>query len=397
MRTHWFAFAVGVSYNSWKHEISTGTQMTMMSARPLLDATIDELADWIAAEGYPRYHGRQVWRWVFDRRAVDFASMTELPKALRERLMAEWTVLRGVVEADDVAPDGTRKLLIAWPDGRRIECVLMAEEERRTVCISTQVGCGMGCVFCASGMKGVERNLSRGEILEQVLRARNALPGDETLSNIVVMGMGESLANLENLLSALDLICSPMGLGMSPRRVTISTVGLPEKIRKLAEHDRPYHLAVSLHAAEAGLRDRLVPINDKVGLDAVMEAADAYFEASGRQITYEYVLLHDVNDRPSDAEALGRLLAGRKSHVNLIPFNPVPTLPFRRPGPEDVRRFADAVRRHGVSVSVRKTKGRPIDAACGQLRRRAEEAVVTLPPNQTGDRHLGRPRSQSPF
>jgi 23S rRNA (adenine2503-C2)-methyltransferase len=311
---------------------------------------------------------------VFERRAAEFAAITELPKPLRERLAAEWTIFTGRVDADDVAPDGTRKLLLAWPDGRRVECVLMAEEDRRTVCLSTQVGCGMGCVFCASGLKGVERNLTRGEILEQVLRLRNLLPEGEALTNIVVMGMGESLANLDNLLGALDRICSPEGLGLSPRRVTISTVGLPEKIRKLAEHDRPYHLAVSLHAADPALRDRLVPINDKVGLDAVMEAADAYFAATGRQITYEYVLLHGVNDRPEDAQKLGRLLARRKSHVNLIPFNPVPTLPFRRPSPEAIREFADSVRRYGVSVTVRKTKGRPIDAACGQLRRRVEAA-----------------------
>jgi 23S rRNA (adenine2503-C2)-methyltransferase len=343
-----------------------------MTPRPLLDHTDAELADWMAAEGFPRYHARQVRRWVFDRRATDFAAITELPKPLRERLAADWAVFQGRVDADDISPDGTRKLLLAWPDGRRVECVLMAEADRRTVCLSTQVGCGMGCVFCASGLKGVERNLSRGEILEQVLRLRNLLPPHEALTNIVVMGMGESLANLDNLLAALDLLCSSAGLGLSPRRVTISTVGLPEKIRKLAEHDRPYHLAVSLHAADPALRDRLVPINDKVGLEAVMEAADAYFAATGRQVTYEYVLLHEVNDRPEDARNLGRLLARRKAHVNLIPFNPVPTLPFRRPGPDDIRRFADTVRRHGVSVTVRKTKGRPIDAACGQLRRRVE-------------------------
>lgn len=345
-----------------------------MTPRPLLDHTDAELADWMAAEGFPRYHARQVLRWVFDRRATDFAAITELPRPLRERLAAAWTVFQGRVDADDISPDGTRKLLLAWPDGRRVECVLMAEADRRTVCLSTQVGCGMGCVFCASGLKGVERNLTRGEILEQVLRLRNLLPPHESLTNIVVMGMGESLANLDNLLAALDLICSPAGLGLSPRRVTISTVGLPEKIRKLAEHDRPYHLAVSLHAADPALRDRLVPINDKVGLEAVMEAADAYFAATGRQVTYEYVLLHEVNDRPEDARNLGRLLARRKAHVNLIPFNPVPTLPFRRPDPDDIRRFADTVRRHGVSVTVRKTKGRPIDAACGQLRRRVESA-----------------------
>jgi 23S rRNA (adenine2503-C2)-methyltransferase len=343
-----------------------------MVPRPLLDHTTDDLEAWMADRGAPRFHARQVLHRVFDGRAEGFAGMTELPLRLRAALAEEWTVFSGRVVADDVAPDGTRKLLIAWPDGRRVECVLMAEANRRTVCLSTQVGCGMGCVFCASGLKGVERNLTRGEIVEQVLRLRNLLPEGERLTNLVVMGMGESLANLDNLIAALDRICAPEGLGLSPRRVTISTVGLPGKMRALAELDRPYHLAVSLHAPNEDLRNELVPINDTVGLPAVMEAADSYFERTGRRVTYEYVLLHGVNDLPEDAAALGRLLARRKAHVNLIPYNPVPGLPFRRPSPEAVAAFAETVGRHGVAITVRKTKGRPIDAACGQLRRRVE-------------------------
>src|SRR5262249_53494227 len=249
-----------------------------------------------------------------------------------------------------------------------------------TVCISTQVGCAMGCVFCASGLKGVERNLTADEILEQVLHLRNLLPPDETITHIVVMGMGESLANLANLIKALDRICSPEeGLGISQRRVTISTVGLPEKIRQLAALDRQYHLAVSLHAPTEELRNELVPVNEKVGLAAVLEAADDYFRATGRQVTYEYVLLRDINDRPRDALALARLLRGRKSHVNLIPYNPVASLPYRRPAPEAIRRFVATLRDRGVSVTVRKTKGRVIDAACGQLRRRVESEADRSP------------------
>jgi 23S rRNA (adenine2503-C2)-methyltransferase len=343
---------------------------------PLLDHTTEDLAAWFVERASPRYHARQVMRWVFDRRAEGFASMSDLPKRLREALEAEWTVFTSRVAAHSVSPDGTDKLLLEMADGRRVECVLMAEADRRTVCLSSQVGCGMGCVFCASGLKGVERNLSRGEIVEQVLRLRNLLPARERLTNLVVMGMGESLANLENLVSALDLICSPEGLGLSQRRVTISTVGLPEKMHRLARMDRQYHLAVSLHAPTPELRDELVPINAKVGLGPVMEAADAYFRETGRQVTFEYVLLHGVNDRPRDAEALGRLLAGRKAHVNLIPYNAVPGLPFERPSEAAIDRFVATVRRYGVSVTVRKTKGRPIDAACGQLRRRVEPVVA---------------------
>ena len=347
----------------------------MTEKHPLLDAEPHELRDWLVAGGHPAYRAKQVMRWVAEGRAERFTAMTDVPARLRDELDAEWAVFATTVDHHDVAPDGTDKLLLACPDGRRVECVLMAEDDRRTVCISTQVGCGMGCVFCASGMKGVVRNLTKGEILEQVLRLRNLLPGGERLTNLVVMGMGESLANLDNLIPALDWICSPSGLGLGQRRVTISTVGLPEKMRKLAELDRQYHLAVSLHAATESLRDQLVPINEKVGLSAVMEAADAYFQKTGRQVTFEYVLLAGVNDRREDALALAELLRARKAHANLIRYNPVAGLPFGRPSPEAIRRFADTLRAGGVSVSVRKTKGHPIDAACGQLRRRLEGAA----------------------
>src|SRR5512135_832832 len=340
--------------------------------RSLLDTTSEELKGWVVERGFPSYHAHQVLRWVFQHRAEGFDTMTDVPKALRQQLDGEWVVFGTRVVYHRVAPDGTDKLLLECPDGRRVECVLMAEDDRRTVCVSTQVGCGMGCVFCASGLKGVERNLTRGEIVEQVLRLRNLLPGHERLTNLVVMGMGESLANLENLIAALDRICSPEGLGLGQRRVTISTVGLPEKILTLAALDRQYHLAVSLHAPTEALRNELVPINEKVGLNAVIEAAGAYFQQSGRQVTFEYVLLGGINDRPEDATALARLLAARKAHVNVIPYNPVAGLPYQRPTPEAIRRFVEAVRSLGVSISVRKTKGREIDAACGQLRRRFE-------------------------
>ena len=349
--------------------------------RALLDVAPEEFPEWLAARGFPAYHARQVLRWVFQHRAERFDRMSDLPHDLRRQLDEEWSVFSTAIAYHNVAPDGTDKLLLECADGRRVECVLMAEEDRRTVCVSTQVGCGMGCVFCASGLKGVERNLTRGEILEQVLRLRNLLPSGERLTNLVVMGMGESLANLDNLVPALDWICSPEGLGMGQRRVTISTVGLPDKMRKLAALDRQYHLAVSLHAPTEALRNELVPINEKVGLGAVIEAADAYFQRTGRQVTFEYVLLRGVNDRVEDASALAELLRARKAHVNLIPYNPVATLPFERPTQAAIRRFVEIVRSRGVSVSVRKTKGREIDAACGQLRRRFEEPETIAAPS----------------
>lgn len=342
---------------------------------PLLQTTPKELADWMVERGFPSFHARQVFRWIFDRRAEVFEEMSDLPKALRLALGEDWEVFGTRISHQSVAPDGTDKLLLECRDGKRVECVLMAVEDRRTVCISTQVGCGMGCVFCASGLKGVERNLSKAEIVEQLIRSRNLLPEGERLTNVVVMGMGESLANLDNLISALDWICSKEGLGLSQRRVTISTVGLPEKMHKLAGLGRQYHLAVSLHAAREEVRNELVPINERVGLSAVMEAADAFFRKTGRQVTFEYVLLRGINDGPEDSQALGRLLSKRKAHANLIPYNPVAGLPYQRPSPEAIRDFVQTVERYGVSVTVRQTKGREIDAACGQLRRRVEANV----------------------
>jgi 23S rRNA (adenine2503-C2)-methyltransferase len=354
---------------------TAASPLASLEKRPVLSATAEEWRRWMVERGQPAYRARQVLDWVIRRRAGSFELMSDLPKALRQELDAEWTVFGTRVVYHDVAPDGTDKLVVECRDGRRIECVLMAEGPRRTVCLSTQVGCGMGCVFCASGLKGVERNLSAAEIVEEVLHLRNLLPVEETITHVVVMGMGESLANLDNLIAALDRICSPEeGLGISQRRVTISTVGLPAKIGKLAAMDRQYHLAVSLHAPTEDLRNELVPVNEAVGLAAVMEAADAYFERTGRQVTYEYVLLKGINDRAVDAQALARLLATRRAHVNLIPYNPVAGLPYGRPEPAAIDRFVATLRGRGVSVTVRKTKGRAIDAACGQLRRRVPAA-----------------------
>ncbi len=342
-----------------------------LEPRPVLSIPPVEWREWMREHGHPAYRAEQLLEWVVHRRGTSFAEMDNIPLVLRRLLETWWVPLATRVAARDLAPDGTLKLVIECLDGRRVECVLMAEESRRTVCVSTQVGCGMGCVFCASGLNGVERNLAAHEILEQVLHARNALPAGETITHVVVMGMGESLANLDNLIVALDRLCSAEeGFGISQRRITISTVGLPEKILKLAALDRRYHLAVSLHAPTEALRDQLVPVNHKIGLTAVLEAADAYFAQTGRQVTYEYVLLKGVNDRAGDARALADLLTARQAHVNLIPYNPVAGLPYDRPDPESVTRFREILRHSGVSVTVRKTKGRSIDAACGQLRRR---------------------------
>jgi 23S rRNA (adenine2503-C2)-methyltransferase len=284
------------------------------------------------------------------------------------------------VERHQVASDDTHKLVLRLHDGGMVECVLIQDEGRATACISTQVGCGMGCVFCASGLNGVVRNLTVGEILEQLVRLRNLTDPNTTnpdraprLTHIVVMGMGEPLANLDNLLAALAVAGDKHGLGIGARHITISTVGLPAKIRRLADLGKQYHLAVSLHAPNDPLRTRIVPTNDKTGIPAILDAADYFFDQTGRQVTYEYVVLGGLNDRPEHARQLAGLLAGRKAHVNLIPWNDVDGLPYHRPHDDDLRRFIDTLRRAGVSVKVRKRKGSEIDAACGQLRRKAEE------------------------
>ena len=278
-----------------------------------------------------------MFRWVFERRAEPFEGMSDLPKGLRQQLDDDWTVFSTRVVHRHVAPDGTDKLLLECRDGRRIECVLMAEDDRRTVCISTQVGCGMGCVFCASGLKGVERNLTQGEIVEQVLRLRNLLPAEERLTNLVVMGMGESLANLDNLIAALDRICSRGGPGAGPAAGD-DLDGRPAREDAEAGGAGPTVSPGGLAArADRGAAERAGADQREGRAWRVMEAADAYFRRSGRQVTFEYVLLRGVNDRAEDARALAELLEARKAHVNLIPYNPVAGLPFERPSPAAIR------------------------------------------------------------
>jgi 23S rRNA (adenine2503-C2)-methyltransferase len=346
-------------------------------ARPLrgfLELSCEELAEWLRAQGQPPMRARQLRRWIIAARAESFDVMTDLPLALREALASEFVPLSTRVARHLQAGDGTHKLLLRLLDDQLIECVLLQEDGRHTACISTQVGCGMGCVFCASGLNGVARNLATGEILEQLVRLRNLLPADQRLSHIVVMGMGEPLANLDALIEALDAAGAKDGLGIGARHVTISTVGLPLKIRRLADLGKQYHLAVSLHAPDDELRTRIVPTNDKTGLAAILEAADYFFERTGRQVTYEYVLLRALNDSEEHGVQLARLLRGRHAHVNLIPFNDVEGLPYRRPTDEALAAFANRLRREGISVKVRKRKGSEIDAACGQLRRSVQAA-----------------------
>lgn len=361
---------------------------------PLLELPPERLRGWLAERGQPPMRVRQIRRWVLEARATDFEEMSDLPKNLRQELANHFCVLGTRVERHLAASDGTHKLVLRLRDDRMIECVLIQDEGRATACISTQVGCAMGCVFCASGINGVARNLTSGEILEQLVRLRNLVgagnsergagnselgtenPPAPRLSHIVVMGMGEPLANLDNLLDALAVAGDKHGLGIGARHVTISTVGLPAKIRRLADLGKQYHLAVSLHAPNDALRTEIVPTNAKTGIPDILAAADYFFEKTGRQVTYEYVVLGKLNDQLPHARQLAGLLRGRKAHVNLIPWNDVEGLPYRRPADEDLTRFIEEIRRAGVSVKVRKRKGSEIDAACGQLRREAAAAAI---------------------
>ena len=351
-----------------------------VSRRAILDVPADELKAWLADRRQPPMRAKQVRRQLLAARATAFADMTDLPKGLRDDLTEHFTPFGSTVVQHLKSGDDTHKLLVRLADGKLIECVLIQNDARATACVSTQVGCGMGCVFCASGLNGVARNLTAGEIVEQLVLLRNLTDPHTTredrasrLTHIVVMGMGEPLANLENLLDALAVAGDKDGLGIGQRHVTISTVGLPAKIRHLADADKQYHLAVSLHAPNDELRNRIVPTNVQTGIPDILAAADYYFETTGRQVTYEYVVLGKVNDQPEHAHELVDLLRRRKAFVNLIPWNDVAGLTYRRPTDDDLRGFIDTLRDGGVSVQVRRRKGADIDAACGQLRREMEE------------------------
>ena len=337
---------------------------------PILEQSSGELRDWFLQQGLPAYRAGQVRKWLFRKRAAGFEEMTDLGAALREQLADAFQVWTTRVARHEKADDGAEKLLLELHDAQRIECVLLRDDKGHcTVCISTQVGCAMGCAFCATGIDGVVRNLGCGEIIEQMLQLQRILGPEERLSHVVVMGMGEPLLNLDALLPALADATDRDGLGISARRITISTVGLPEGIRRLARENCQYHLAVSLHAADDTLRNEIVPANRGFGIAAILAAADDYFEQTGRRVTFEYVLLSGVNDQADHARQLIQRLRGRPALVNLIPYNPVPGLPFRRPSPATTARFVEILIQGGLNVNIRHRKGDRIDAACGQLRR----------------------------
>jgi 23S rRNA (adenine2503-C2)-methyltransferase len=347
----------------------TTPDMPADGRRHLLDMSPDELKDWLVEHGQQSFRAGQIIHWVFQRRVTEFDQMSDLPKSLRTQLAETFRLRVTEVVTAVESKDGTDKLLVRLPDGGDVECVLLRDGARRSICISSQVGCAMGCVFCASGLDGVDRNLTTGEILEQMLLLQSRLDDEERLSHIVMMGMGEPLANLDRVLGALEMARSDDGLGISPRRITISTVGLPPAIDRLAANKVPYNLAVSLHAPNDELRSELVPVNEKIGVQAILDAADRYFDSSGRRLTFEYVLLGGVNDSEDEAQQLAKLLKHRTAMLNVIPYNPVEGLPYRTPSQRSIAEFRKTLEAGGVNVMFRQKKGSEIDAACGQLRR----------------------------
>lgn len=325
-----------------------------------------ELRGWVSETlDEPAYRGTQLAKWIYQKAAADFEQMTDLPAAMRARLQECAVVSPNAISLTQHSKDGTVKCLLHLADGNEVECVLLPYDDRVSVCLSTQAGCAMGCRFCATAQGGYTRNLTAGEIVDQLLHLQRL--SERRISHVVLMGMGEPLLNFQQVISALHLIHNE--LGISYRRITVSTVGIVPKIYALAGYNLPITLAVSLHAPDDETRARIMPVNRKWGVDTLIQAARDYFETTKRRITFEYLLLREVNDTPWHAEQLVKKLRGVPCLVNLIPFNYVPTPDdFQRPEAERVRRFRQILESGGVEVTQRTERGHDIAAACGQLR-----------------------------
>jgi 23S rRNA (adenine2503-C2)-methyltransferase len=339
----------------------------MVSGLDLVEQEREALESALAELGYPRFHAGQIFRWIYRRGVTNADAMTDLPRELRAALAANFCLTTPVLAQRDQSIDGTEKFVLGLRDGRMIESVFIPDTPAMTFCVSTQVGCAMACGFCLTGKMGLVRNLSAGEIVGQVRVLVDALAMRDTAFNIVLMGMGEPLHNYDETMKALRILADEHGFHLPPRRVTLSTVGLLPALERLAKEPVMPNLAISLHAPTDVQRGELVPINRKYGVADIIEACKRFPLKKRSRITFEYVLLAGVNDSPQDARRLARLVAGVKSKVNLIPLNAAAGIPFERPSDEAIDRFARIVSEHGVDVSVRKSRGRDIRAACGQL------------------------------
>ncbi|MRJ02077.1 MAG: 23S rRNA (adenine(2503)-C(2))-methyltransferase RlmN [Epsilonproteobacteria bacterium] len=344
----------------------------------------------LAKEISPKFRADQIFQWIYQKGAKEFEEMTNLPKKLRKELAERFTIEVPRILNVEVSRDGSKKYLLGLEDGHTVESVLLPmkgeernekgeiiREARYTVCVSSQVGCKVGCAFCLTGKGGFVRNLTPAEIVGQVVAIRedNGIPQNRRV-NIVYMGMGEPLDNLENVAKAVTIFSDPYGLSISPRRQTISTSGLAPKIRKLGEMDLGVLLAISLHAVDDKLRERLMPINKAYNIESIIEAVKEFPIDQRKRVMFEYLVIKDLNDDLKSAKRLVKLLNGIKAKVNLIYFNPYPGTPFQRPSEERVRAFQRYLLDHGVLCTIRESKGLDISAACGQLKERSSECSL---------------------
>jgi 23S rRNA (adenine2503-C2)-methyltransferase len=339
-----------------------------MSSANLLDLSPTEMEALAQSLGAPRYRGRQLAAWIFTKGVVDLEVMSDLPKDFRAALAGRVSVLLPEVERRTPSQDGSHKLVLRYPDGARVQAVLMPDGDRLTLCVSTQVGCGFGCAFCFTGTMGLERNLSAGEIVGQVMVARQGLAPGQRITHIVYMGMGEPLANYGATVKSLRLLTDPQAFGFSPRRITVSTVGLVSGIERLARESLKVNLAVSLHATSNEIRDRIMPVNRGFAIEELLAACRRFPLPFRQRMTFEYVLLDEVNDSAEDARRLVRLLKGIRAKINLIPFNDWEGSGFARPPLARILAFQAVLLEHGITATIRWSKGEDIGAACGQLR-----------------------------
>ncbi|HYF95691.1 MAG TPA: 23S rRNA (adenine(2503)-C(2))-methyltransferase RlmN [Symbiobacteriaceae bacterium] len=340
--------------------------------RPLVGMTLAEMEAFVQELGEPKFRAKQLFGWVYEKCVKTFSEMTNLPAAFRAKL--EGAALLQLLEEEtrqEAAPTETAKYLFRLQDGQKVESVLMQHDYGNAVCVTTQVGCRMGCTFCASTFGGLVRNLSAGEIVDQIIMMQRDLPAGERVGSVVLMGSGEPMENYDECLKAIRLMHEPDGLNIGYRHITISTSGLVPGMRRLADEGLPITLAVSLHAPNDELRSRLMPVNKLHPLREVLAAAIDYGEKTGRRVTYEYLLIEEVNDKREHALELAGLLKGSLAHVNLIPMNPVAERPqYQRPSRGRVVQFRDLLEANGVTATIRREMGGDIDAACGQLRNR---------------------------
>ena len=339
--------------------------------------------DWAAAAvaaGLPRFRGDQVRGWLYRKLVNDPALMTDLGAADREKLTAAFDFEPGKIIKQQNSTDGTRKLLIewkrdGWPEAATTECVMIPDHDRRTACVSSQVGCPVGCKFCASGLNGLKGNLEAGEIAYQLFALNRLLAAEDgsRITNVVFMGMGEPMSNYASVMKAIRILHDQKCFGLGARRITVSTVGVPARIRDLANESLAINLALSLHAPNEPLRKQLIPWANHFPLDEILDACRYYFDQTGREIMLEYILLHGVNDQPEHARELVQVCRTMRATVNLIRYNEVEGLPFQRPESEAMLTFQSIMRNAGIVAHVRKSRGRDIDAACGQLRRKTEQ------------------------